>query len=145
MSPHPENERWYSDENSTQQSQVPLSTKSSEWSKRTIFGGQIKQLAKRLFQARPRSNKQPELGQMCLVMKGKAGCDEGQMAIVSERTPVMVRITYVCNQRGGTKTKLKQPSSLVMLDPSVTLVQEKDGTMWIRPCTSREGVREDTR
>ena len=134
MPPLPENETGYGDDNMSQQSQVPLETKSSFWSKRTIFGDQIKHVSKRLFQALPCGNKQPKLGQMCLIMKGKVGCDEGQMAIVSERTPVMVRVTYVCNQRGMTRTKLKQPSSLIMLDPNVTLVQEKDGTMWIRPC-----------
>ncbi len=135
MSPHPENETWYADENSGQGSQVPLETKSTEWSKRTIFGSRIKEIAQRLFLARPRGNKRPKLGQMCLVMKGETGCDEGQMVIVSERTTAMVRVTYVRNKHGLTKTKLKRPSSLIMLDPGVTLIQENDGTMWIRPCS----------
>jgi hypothetical protein len=130
MAPQTESTAWYGDE------RVPLEAKSSEWAKRTVFGTQIKEKARRLFQARPRGNKQPKLGQMCLVMKGEAGGDEGQMALVSERTPAMVRVTYVCNKHGLTKTKLKHPSSLVMLDPGVTLVQDNDGTMWIRPCSN---------
>ena len=130
MAPQTESTAWYGDE------RVPLEAKSLEWAKRTVFGTQIKEKARRLFQARPRGNKQPKLGQMCLVMKGEAGGDEGQMALVSERTPAMVRVTYVCNKHGLTKTKLKRPSSLVMLDPGVTLVQDNDGTMWIRPCSN---------
>ena len=135
MSPRPENERWGTDYHSTHGAQVPLEAISTKWSKRTIFGVQIKQMARRLFQALPRGNERPKLGQMCLVMKGEAGCDEGQMAIVSERTPAMVRITYMGDQSGLTKTKLKRPSSLIMLDPRVTMMQDSDGSTWIRPCS----------
>jgi hypothetical protein len=102
--------------------------------KETSKGNRLGRFARHLFRARPRGNKQPEVGQFCLIIKGEIGNDEGQMGIISEQTAVMVRVTYMCKKKEGIATKLKRPSSLVMLDPSVTVVQEKDGTLWIRPC-----------
>jgi hypothetical protein len=135
MTPRLEGDTWCAGDTILQVSQVPLEMTSTKWAQPTRVGAQIKEGAKRLFYALPRGNNCPKRGQMCLVMKGETGNDEGQMAIVSECTTSMVRITYVCNQLGLTKTKLKRPSSLIMLDPTVTLVQDKDGTMWIRPCS----------
>jgi hypothetical protein len=134
MTPRLEDSAWCIEDTMLPIHPVPLETTSAKGAPPTTVGAQIKEVAKRLFHARPRGNNRPKRGQMCLVMKGETGNDEGQMAIVSERTTSMVWITYVCNQLGVTKTKLKRPSSLIMLDPSVTLVQDKDGTMWIRPC-----------
>ena len=67
-------------------------------------------------------------------MKGKAGDDEGQVGIISDRTAAMVHVTDASDRHGGRTKKLKRPSSLIMLDQNVTLVQEKDGTVWVRQC-----------
>ncbi len=134
MSPHPESKTWAAEDDDTISYMWPNETTSRQAHKETTLKTHFKQLSKRLFRARSRGNVRPKLGQMCLVMIGESGCDEGQMGIVSERTPCMVRVTYICNQLGKQKTKLKRPSSLIMLDPSVTLVQEDDGSLWIRPC-----------
>jgi hypothetical protein len=134
MPPLPESKLWTAGDDETIAYEWPDETKSSLLQKETTLRTQFRQLSKRLFRARSRGNVRPKLGQMCLVMIGESGCDEGQMGIVSERTPCMVRVTYICNQLGKEKTKLKRPSSLIMLDPNVTLVQEDDGSLWIRPC-----------
>jgi hypothetical protein len=133
MSPRLEDDTWCTGENILPVSHVSLGTATTKQIKPTRVGARIKRVAARLFYALPRGNNRPKVGQMCLVMTGETGNDEGQMAVVSDRTTSMVRITYMCNPHGLIKSKLKRPSSLVMLDPAVTLVQDDDGTMWIRP------------
>jgi hypothetical protein len=68
-------------------------------------------------------------------MKGKTGCDEGQMGIVSDRTlSIMVQVTYTKDWHGRQMSKLKCPSLLIMVDSRLMLVQEKDGTtIYIMP------------
>jgi hypothetical protein len=82
---------------------------------------------------RPNGNVRPKIGQTCLIMRGKAGVDEGQVGIISDTTAAMVWVTFLSDQRGKQSSKLKRPSSLMMLDPSLMVVQERDGTQWIRP------------
>jgi hypothetical protein len=133
MSPRPEDDTWCTGDNILPVSHVSLGTVATKQTKSAQARARIKRVAARLFHALPRGNSRPKLGQMCLVMTGETGNDEGQMAVVSDRTTSMVRITYMCNSHGLIKSKLKRPSSLIMLDPAVTLVQDNVGTMWIRP------------
>jgi hypothetical protein len=79
-----------------------------------------------------RGNVQPVIGQACIIMTGVAGQDEGQMGIVTNRTKVMVEVTMVHSSGKGTTTKSKQPRSLVFLEPGLGLVQEDDGSVWVR-------------
>ena len=79
-----------------------------------------------------RGNVQPAIGQQCIVMKGVAGQDEGQMGVVTNRSRVMVEVTVAHHTGKGTVTKRKQPSSLIMLEPGLGLVQDVDGTVWVR-------------
>ena len=69
---------------------------------------------------------------MCLVMTGVAGQDEGQMGVVTRATNVMVDVTMAHKSGKGTITKLKQPRSLVFLEPGLVLVQEHNGSVWVR-------------
>jgi hypothetical protein len=82
---------------------------------------------------RPSGNVRPKIGQTCLIMKGKAGVDEGQVGIVSDTTASMVWVTFLSDQHGKQRSKLKRPSSLIMLDSKLIVVQDRDGTRWIRP------------
>jgi hypothetical protein len=134
MSPHLEDGKWSGNDGETEACPMPMQTGSWQTPKEVPLINHIKQLTKRLFQAPPRGNVRPKLGQMCLIMTGETGRDEGQMGIISDQTPCMVRVTYVCDQYGKQRTKLKRPSSLVMLDPRVTMSQDANGTVWIRPC-----------
>lgn len=55
------------------------------------------------------------------------------MGIVSDTTAAMVRVAYVQDRHGRQVSKLKRPSSCIMLDPSVTVSQDANGTVWIIP------------
>jgi hypothetical protein len=125
---------WDDDKRKTLDIPVSSAVKSAPWIRGRLQKLRLQNLAGRLFSALPHGNNQPELGQFCLVMKGEIGCNEGQMGIISERTTGMVRVTYMCDEQGQMSMKLKRPSSLIMLDSSVTLVQEKNCTLWVRPC-----------
>ena len=65
-------------------------------------------------------------------MKGIAGLDEGQLGIVTNRSRVMVDVTFAHPSGEGTQTKKKQPCSLVLLEPGLDLVQDAHGTVWVR-------------
>ena len=77
-------------------------------------------------------NVQPRIGQLCIIMTGVAGQDEGQMGIVTSQTKVMVEVTLASKTGKGTITKTKQPRSLVLLEPGLVLVQDSDGSVWVR-------------
>lgn len=92
----------------------------------------------RFIRFRPSGDIRPSIGQTCLIMRGKAGVDEGQVGIISDTTAAMVWVTFLSDQHGKQSSKLKRPSSLIMLDPSLIVVQDPDGTRWIRPCESMD-------
>jgi hypothetical protein len=79
-----------------------------------------------------RGSKKPRVGQVCLVMKGRAGEDEGQMAVVTGSRKVMVEIAWKGETAGLPIRKLKHPQSLVMLEEGLVLEQMADGVVWIR-------------
>jgi hypothetical protein len=133
MSPGPQSEVWVTDSEDEIEHCVTVPARVLRPQTGTLLIRQLKHLSDRLFKSRPRGNARPKLGQMCLIMKGKAGCDEGQLGIVSDRTSAMVRVTYAKDRHGEQTSKLKRPSSLIMVDSRLTLIQEKDGTIWLRP------------
>ena len=65
-------------------------------------------------------------------MTGVAGQDEGQMGIVTSQTKVMVGVSYIPTNGKGISTKTKQPRSLVMLEPGLVMIQDPDGSVWVR-------------
>jgi hypothetical protein len=79
-----------------------------------------------------RGNVQPVIGQACIVMTGVAGQDEGQMGIVTNKTKIMVEVTMVHASGKGTVTKTKQPRSLVFLEAGLGVVQDDNGSVWVR-------------
>jgi hypothetical protein len=85
----------------------------------------------RLPRFKVRGEKQWQVGQRCLVMTGKAGCDEGQVVIITERKPCLVEIAFL-GPDGKIRRKAKRPGSLIGLRPGVTVVQEADGTIWVQ-------------
>ena len=139
MSPFLQNEIWVSDVEEDSPQSSPVRTRALIPRTGTLLIRHLKHVTRQLAQYRPHGSTRPELGQKCLIMKGKAGDDEGQVGIISDRTAAMVHVTYASDQHGGRTSKLKRPSSLIMLDPDVTLVQKKDGTIWIRQCTKTRG------
>jgi hypothetical protein len=79
-----------------------------------------------------RSEKQWRIGERCLVMTGKAGLDEGQVAVITERKPCMVEIAFR-GPDGNIRRKSKRAGSLIGLRPGVTVVQDADGSVWVQP------------
>jgi hypothetical protein len=74
----------------------------------------------------------PDIGQMCVVMKGKVIEDEGQMAVVTGTQKVMVEIAWNNDATGQQRRKLKQPQLLMMLEEGLCLEQAADGAVWVR-------------
>ena len=79
-----------------------------------------------------RGDIKPSVGQICLVMKGKVGEDEGQMAVITGTRKVMVEIAWKSDAAGRHRRKLKQPQSLVMLEEGLVVQRASDGSVWIR-------------
>ena len=79
-----------------------------------------------------RGNVRPSVGQLCLVMTGKVDQDHGQVGIVTRQTSCMVEVTMRPSKGDRTVDFLKRPSSLILLAAGLFLVQEKDGSVWIR-------------
>ena len=90
-----------------------------------------------------RGNTRPPLGQMCLVMAGKNE-DLGQIGIVASRTPAMVAITSLRANGANMVTRLKRPSSLILLEAGLTLEQEADGSIWIQSGKIKTHCADDT-
>ena len=66
------------------------------------------------------------------VMTGKLEQEQGQVGIVTRQTPCMVEVAVPAAVGVHTVTHLKKPSSLILLESGLVLVQEKDGSVWIR-------------
>ena len=85
-----------------------------------------------------RGNTRPKLGQMCLTMVGKVNEDLGQIGVVTSVTPCMVAVTSLRANGEDTVSRLKRPSSLILLETGLTLVQDSDGSIWIRSIRKME-------
>jgi hypothetical protein len=81
---------------------------------------------------RVRSNAQPPVGQVCLVMAGKANQDLGQVGIVVRQAASMVEVAMKAPVGSRVLLPMKQPSSLIYLEPGLTLVQDSNGSVWIQ-------------
>jgi hypothetical protein len=81
---------------------------------------------------RIRSERQWGVGERVLVMTGKPGLDEGQVAIVTEQKRCMVEVAFR-GPDGTIRRKLKRSGTLIGVRPGVTLVQASDGAMWMQP------------
>jgi hypothetical protein len=91
-----------------------------------------RQRFKQLVRMSIRSNVQPKIGERCLIMTGIAGEDEGQMGVVTKRTRVMVEVSFVPKCGEGIISKNKHPRSLIMLEAGLVLMQDPDGSVWVR-------------
>jgi hypothetical protein len=135
---HPESDsrsdpNLYADATNEDKDISPPVTKSMEqsWGRTTWH-----QLFGQLTRTTVRGNVQPPIGQMCLIMTGVAGQDEGQMGVVTRRSKVMVDITMAHKSRKGTLTKSKHVWSLVLLEPGLVMTQDQDGSVWVQRITS---------
>ena len=86
---------------------------------------------RRLTRIERADNEMPELGQVCLILIGVEGRDLGQQAVVTARTKVRVHVAYR-EQNGRRGTKLKHPSSLILLENGLEMTQDEQGFVWVR-------------
>jgi hypothetical protein len=136
MSPHEvRNDIWVSDEESGGEQELSAQQKKPSmipfWKKqgkKPLWHEQVK----RLTRVGIRGSARPPVGQLCLVMTGKVDQDQGQVGIVTRQTSCMVEIAVRPTGRDRNMTFLKRPSSLILLEPGLILVQEKNGSVWIR-------------
>ena len=54
------------------------------------------------------------------------------MGQVTEVKVKMMEIAFRSSQNGYLQYKQKRPSSVIMLEDGLKLVQEEDGTVWVR-------------
>ena len=79
-----------------------------------------------------RGNARPPVGQLCLVMVGSMVDEQGQLGIVTRQASCMVEVAVRPVSGARTVSHMKRPSSLILLEPGLVLVQEKNGSVWIR-------------
>jgi hypothetical protein len=99
-----------------------------------VFSTKWREKLRWLTRVGTRGNTRPEVGQMCLSVVGKSGDDHGQIGIITNRAPSMVAVTMLGSSGTDTVTKLKRPSSLILLETGLTVMQDSDGSVWIRRC-----------
>jgi hypothetical protein len=87
---------------------------------------------RRLVRVGARGNTRPAVGQVCLVVVGNAHDELGQVGVVIGRTPAMVEMMVQPTSGVRCVSLLKRPSSLILLEAGLTLVQDPDGSVWIR-------------
>jgi hypothetical protein len=126
---------WVLDDESTTEGEHPPQRKDCQSLQLTGIDYVIQSLHKRLkalSRVGPCGNKRPPIGQMCLVMVGKIAGDQGQVGMVTRHTPCRVEISVPVSNGAPSVLYMKKPSSLVMLEPGLMLVQDDDGSVWIR-------------
>jgi hypothetical protein len=76
-------------------------------------------------------NELPGVGQTCLVVKGEEQKDLGQECVVSKVTASRVHVSFL-DGNGWQATKLKHPSSLILLEEGLHVPQDARGCIWIK-------------
>jgi hypothetical protein len=73
----------------------------------------------------------PLVGQGCLVLRGDEQKDLGQEAVITKRTAARIQISYR-DSTGRQATRLKHPSSLILLEDGLHVSQDANGSVWIK-------------
>jgi hypothetical protein len=81
---------------------------------------------RQLTRSKKTGNKLPPVGQRCLVLRGEEGHDLGQPAIITMQTRARVWVAYL-DSKGRKVSKVKVPSSLMLLEDGLDIVRDEDG------------------
>jgi hypothetical protein len=107
-----------------------------EWETERIHRGwrnRLREGFRRMRRLDPFCDGQPRVGEQCIIMVGKAGHDLGQVGRVTDVKAVMVEVAYRGPQENGQIVyKNKRPSSLIMLEDGLEVVQSADGIVRIQ-------------
>jgi hypothetical protein len=76
-------------------------------------------------------NELPEVGQVCLVLRGDKRTDVGQECVVTKQSVAQVWVLFR-DKNGCQATKLKHPASLVLLEEGLHVVQDAQGCVWVK-------------
>ena len=137
MSPRQtQNDVWVSDEESIEEQTLSVQQAKASivpyWRKQVGWALWRERL-KRLTRVGIRVDTRPPVGQLCLVMVGKMEQGQGQVGIVTRQTACMVELTMCAGGgEGHTVAHLKRPSSLIFLEQGLVLVQDENGSVWLR-------------
>jgi hypothetical protein len=86
---------------------------------------------RRLVRVGKAGNELPEVGQVCLVLRGDERKDVGQECVVTKQSAARVHISFR-DKNGRQATKLKHPASLILLEDGLHVTQDAHGCVWIR-------------
>ena len=92
---------------------------------------QVERGWRRLRQVGRAGNTLPNVGQVCLVIRGEETKYMGQEAIVTQQTAARVQITYL-DKDGQQATRVKHPGSLMLLEEGLHVSQDAQGSVWVR-------------
>jgi hypothetical protein len=85
---------------------------------------------RQLTRSRKAGSQLPPIGQGCLNLRGIEGHDLGQAAVIITRTKAGVRVFFV-DSNGRQVSDLKVPSSLMLMEDGLEVVQDMEGYGWI--------------
>jgi hypothetical protein len=134
MSPAPRETSWVTDEETNEAydtSEELIEDERDITQGRVTWQERLHKNFRELTRMEPRGNVRPKIGTRCLVMVGNVTQDVGQMAQVTKLTAKMVEVKYRGARSRQLEHKMKQPSSLMMLETGLTMVQDAHGTVWI--------------
>mgnify|MGYP000597636446 CR=1 FL=1 len=92
---------------------------------------------RRLVRVGKAGNELPEVGQVCLILRGDERKDVGQECVVTKLSAARAHVSFR-DRSGRPATKLKHPASLVLLDDGLHVVQDARGCIWIKRDTELE-------
>jgi hypothetical protein len=86
---------------------------------------------RRLVRVGKAGNELPEVGQVCLVLRGDERKDVGQECVVTKQSAARVQISFR-DKSGRQATKVKHPASLILLEDGLHVMQDAQGCVWIK-------------
>jgi hypothetical protein len=92
---------------------------------------------RRLIRVGKAGNELPDVGQVCLILRGDEKKDVGQECVVTKQSAARVHVSFR-DKNGRQATKLKHPASLILLEDGLHLMQDARGCIWVRQETAEE-------
>jgi hypothetical protein len=135
MSPAPRETRAITDEEETDgSSNVDVYDTDSipeKRQRRMAWQERLRKGVRHMTRMEPRGNQLPDIGAHCVIVVGNAKQEVGQLAQITEQKAQMVQVQYRGARNRRLESKLKRPSSLIMLEKGLTMRQDEYGTVWI--------------
>jgi hypothetical protein len=82
-------------------------------------------------------NELPDVGQVCLILRGDEKKDVGQECVVTKKSAARVLVSFR-DKNSRQATKLKHPASLILLKDGLHLMQDARGCIWVKRETAEE-------